>query len=254
MGVPERWERVEIERTILPEPVTSAVGGSKLDSGADGRPAELSALLGASDPSARQAAWDRFVRKYNRILLHTAHRRCPGYDDAMNRYAHVLEKLREDDFRRLRAYQGEGRARFTTWLVVVSRRLCIDYLRSRYGRERETEESDRATSPGHRLRRQLADLVGEDLDLERIPDPAARSPDAGLRERELAEALLEAVQALPARDRLLLKLRFDHELAGREIAELMEFPTMFHVYRRLRKVLAGLRERLEANGIADPAP
>jgi DNA-directed RNA polymerase specialized sigma24 family protein len=44
----------------------------------------------------------------------------------MDGYAYVLEALRSDDYRRLRAYAADGRSKFSTWLVVVARRLCLD--------------------------------------------------------------------------------------------------------------------------------
>src|SRR5204862_509166 len=56
------------------------------------------------------------------------------HDAAMDGYAHVLERLREHDCRRLRGYAPDGRTKFTTWLVVVARRLCLDFHRHRYGR------------------------------------------------------------------------------------------------------------------------
>lgn len=55
----------------------------------------------------------------------------------MDRYAHVLDKLQVDDFRRLRTFVADGRGKFTTWLTVVVRRICLDHHRQRYGRVRE---------------------------------------------------------------------------------------------------------------------
>jgi hypothetical protein len=51
-----------------------------------------------------------------------------------SRYAYILEKLQDEDFRRLRGYVADGRAEFSTWLAVVTRRLCEDFRRQRYGR------------------------------------------------------------------------------------------------------------------------
>jgi len=59
-------------------------------------------------------------------LLHTARTRHPDYDTAMDGYADVLEALRRDDFRRLRGCAADGRSKFTTWLMVVTRRLLLD--------------------------------------------------------------------------------------------------------------------------------
>jgi len=53
-----------------------------------------------------------------------------------------------------------------------------------------------------------------------------------------------AVSSLELRDKLLLTLRFDREFAAHEIIEIMSFATPFHVYRRLRAVLATLARRI----------
>lgn len=77
-------------------------------------PAELACLLDAADPAAREHAWDRFVSANTRLLLHTARTTCREHDAAMDAYAYLLEALRQDDYRRLRAFAAAGRSRFTT--------------------------------------------------------------------------------------------------------------------------------------------
>ena len=221
----------------------------------DGRglPAEIEILLDGPNEPARAEAWDEFVRRYSRLLLHTAHARSNGYDDAMDRYAFVLEALREDDFRRLRAFDPDNSARFSTWLVVVAGRLCIDYHRRRYGAggNRAPEDGDWRRD----LRRRLADLISANTDLARFADSRREvRPDMGVREGELREALFRAVSSLSGRDRMLLRLRYHDGLTAREIGEIMTFPSLFHVYRRLNKVLRELRDDLESRGIRDAVP
>lgn len=215
-----------------------------------GLPSELAALLNAARPDQREAAWAAFVHRYSRLLLHTVHARSNGYDDAMDRYAHVLVALRDDDCRRLRAYDPDSRARFTTWLVVVAGRLCIDYHRKRYGAGPPGANGDGATS----MRRRLVDLVSARLDLGDLSDPNGHLPDADIRRGELFELLYRALGDLDARDRWLLRLRFADDLPAREIASLMDFPTLFHVYRRVNSVLGTLRATLEERGVTDPRP
>jgi DNA-directed RNA polymerase specialized sigma24 family protein len=92
-------------------------------------PPELSRLINAADESARQEAWEVFVQNHSKLLIHAVRSMGGGYDATMDRYAHVLERLRSDDFQRLRAYAPMDCAKFTTWLVVVARRLGVDYQR-----------------------------------------------------------------------------------------------------------------------------
>ncbi|MGH2625337.1 MAG: RNA polymerase sigma factor, partial [Anaerolineales bacterium] len=71
---------------------------------------------------------------------------------------------------------------------------------------------------------------------------------------EFTESVQSALAELPPRDRLLVNLRFEHDLPAREIARLMGFPTPFHVYRRLNGLLEGLRKALRRRGIAGSGP
>jgi len=220
----------------------------------NGVPPELGAFLQATDDVAQEKAWAAFIDRYNRILLHTIHSHARDYDGAMDRYAFVLERLREDDFARLRRFVGTGTAKFTTWFVVVARRLCVDYQRRAYGRQPSGGDAERAFTSSFAIRRRLADLVCEELDLSRFSDSRVTSPEMRLRETELHGSLEKAIQRLAPRDRLLLKLRFQDGLSAREIAELTERPSPFHVYREVKSVLGSLRESLLERGVRSSRP
>jgi DNA-directed RNA polymerase specialized sigma subunit len=51
-----------------------------------------------------------------------------------------------------------------------------------------------------------------------------------------------------------LKLRFDDGRTAREIADAMGFPSAFHVYRSLKKVLTALGKLLRERGVSDALP
>ncbi len=217
-------------------------------------PPELTALLAASDAAARERAWARFLDVHSRLIMHTARRLGSDYDTVMDRYAYALERLRESDFHRLHSFVADGRGKFTTWLTVVVRRLCLDHHRQRYGRARESAPDGTPQVGIRAVRRRLTDLVAEQVDVARLSAPSPDDPEARLRAAELGQGLTEALQQLPPRDRLLLALRFEDELSAREIADVMAFSTSFHVYRRLNALLAWLRGALERRGIDDAAP
>lgn len=214
-------------------------------------PSELSGLLTASDPAAREQAWASFVGAHSRLLLHTARSIAHDYDAAMEAYAYILESLRRDDFKRLRAYASDGRAKFTTWLVVVARRLCLDQRRHTYGRVRNR---DVPSAEAHASRRRLVDLIADQLDLSGPNHAALGNPETELRARELKSALREVLEGLDPPDRLLLRLRFGDDLSAREIADVMRLPTPFHVYRKLNSLLESLRRSLRRAGIEDAEP
>ena len=87
-------------------------------------------------------------------------------------------------------------------------------------------------------------MVSDETSLSAIEDCSTPDPEVATYAAECREALHVAVSSLEPRDKLLLTLRFDKELAAHEIAEVMGFPTQFHVYRRLRAVLATLGRRV----------
>lgn len=212
-------------------------------------PLELQALLEASDAASQEAAWEGFLAEYSRTILATTEYESRDYDGAMNRYRFALEGLRADDFRRLRTYQSDPRSKFTTWLVVVVRHLCRDYERKRYGRRR-SGASDRARE-GLEVRRRLVDLLAERLDHH--PERVAGNPPVldRLELQELRSALRPALLQLPPEDRLLLKLRFEDDLSVRRITEVVQLPSVFHVYRRLKRSIRYLREALEERGYGE---
>src|SRR3954469_18682039 len=136
-------------------------------------PLELGQLLHASTDTVREAAWEELIAKHTRLILAVARSLGGDRDEAMDRYALVLEKLRESDFRRLRTFRPDSGAQFSTWLTVTSRRLCLDHHRARYGRARDTQTEE--SSFLRKLRRNLVRGEGDETDLERIPDPATAS-------------------------------------------------------------------------------
>jgi RNA polymerase sigma factor (sigma-70 family) len=214
---------------------------------------DLHPLLHSDDAPARDAAWDRFVARHSRLLLHVARRVMPDRDGAMDAYAFVLDALRRDDCRVLRGYVADGRCQFTTWLAVVARRTCVDFYRQRYGRPRG-EGRARRVEIERAARQRLATLTGAPIDVTQLVAGDADGPEDRLRAAQLHDALEAAMATLPADDRLLLKLRFEDELSAQAIAGVVGMPTPFHVYRRIRAVCAALRRRLRAHGVESSAP
>lgn len=215
-------------------------------------PTVLGRLLAASDPAARDASWSDFVSSYSKLVLHVARSAGGDQDTAMDRYAYILEQLQHDDFRRLRTYVADGRSAFSTWLVVVAQRMCLDHRRQRYGRQRSTEEQP--AEEERRARRRLVDLISAEVDLDTLADQRGGDSESDVRLADMHRALASALAVLEPRDRLLIKLRFEDGLPMPEVAQQLGLPTRFHAYRRLTEVLGILRRALERGGIGESAP
>ena len=212
--------------------------------------AVLNRLLPDDCPSA-DAAWTEFLTAHHKLILYVARSLGGDHDAVMDRYACILEQLRADNFRRLRAYSADGRSEFSTWLVVVAQRICLDHERARYGRLRAAEEDSRIRHEERAARRRLVDLVAAEMDISSIVDTGSVSPEEVLRGNDLENALHAALTRLEPQDQLLIKLRFEDELPMPEIARSLKFRTRFHAYRRLTRVLADLRGTLADNGVKD---
>src|SRR5712671_6205066 len=78
-----------------------------------------------------QAAWELIVRQYWRKVFNTAYKFVGKHDQAEDLTQEIFLKI----FRSLHTF--DSRANFQTWLISVSRNLCIDHYR-RVRKERET--------------------------------------------------------------------------------------------------------------------
>jgi RNA polymerase sigma factor (sigma-70 family) len=214
-------------------------------------PPPLSSLLAASVPKSRDDAWAAFLASYSALILRVA-RVLGGDDDAvMDRYAFALDQLRRDDCRRLRQFTADGRGQFTTWLVFVVRRLCLDEHRRRYGRR---QSGDPGAAERHAERRRLADLLGAVPELAELAAAETDEADTNVRVIELSSALEGALAKLEPSDRLLLRLRFEDGLSVPQIARIVRASSTAQVYRRLERVFSSLRATLRGVGVEDSVP
>jgi RNA polymerase sigma factor (sigma-70 family) len=207
-------------------------------------PAKVADLLAATPGAEADLVWAAFLAVYSPLLLKVASTFAPGYDGALDRYAYMLDEIRRGDCRRLRGYSADGRGRFSTWLAVVARRLCLDHYRQRYGRDRGGSRPTVTPDRSRAARRGLVDLCRTTNELCGLADTSLADPADEVDAHTRQASLHRAIDALCPGDRLLIRLRFEQELTAREIAPLLGLPSPFHVYRRLDRVCGELRARL----------
>jgi RNA polymerase sigma-70 factor (ECF subfamily) len=173
-----------------------------------------------------QQAWEQIVRQHWRKVFNVAYKFVGSHEQAEDLTQDIFLKI----FRSLETF--DRRANFQTWLISVSRNLCIDHYRS-VRKERQTIDRD---------------VPAEDLS----PASATVSPLAALENRDLAAMLRQALGALPQSLRTAVLLRDIQELSYLEIAERLRLPegTVKSRINRGRKELARqiLRLREEAGG------
>ncbi len=145
-----------------------------------------------------QAAWERIVRLHWRRVFNVAYKFVGKHDEA--------EDLTQDIFIKIFKSLGtfDRRANFQTWLVSVSRNLCIDHYRS-VRKERQT--------------------IDRDVDANELaPATAEPGPIAALEQRDRITLLREALASLPDTLRTAVVMRDIQELTYQEIAERLKLP------------------------------
>jgi RNA polymerase sigma-70 factor, ECF subfamily len=145
-----------------------------------------------------QRAWDEIVTRHWRLVFNVAYTFVGTHDLAEDLAQDVFLKL----FRSLDTF--DRRANFQTWLVSVSRNLCIDHYRS-VRKERETIARD--VNP--------ADLA---------PATQGRSAYAELEASDQVQLLRTAFSRLAPTLRTAVMLRDVQELTYQEIADKLELP------------------------------
>jgi RNA polymerase sigma factor (sigma-70 family) len=199
--------------------------------------------------------WKKFLERFSRLILSVCHKKLHWEDGPMDGYAYVLDHLRANDFARLRKYSPCPGCKFETWLTTVVGRLCIDCWREHYKIKRAPKGED-PNSPEaikrkeeQELAKRIADLLAKDLEVIAPPPSEEDSAEDQIVRAEMQATLLTCVASLPARDRLMIKLRFLDGATAAEVAKLMKFPTQWHVFRAERAALAALRACFAAKGI-----
>jgi RNA polymerase sigma-70 factor (ECF subfamily) len=145
-----------------------------------------------------QVAWEEIVRIHRRKVFNLAYKFVGRHDEA--------EDLTQDIFLRIfRAlHTFDRRANFQTWLISISRNLCIDHYRS-LRKERET---------------MARDVDAADLS----PASPDRGPDRQLEQLDLKALVRQALAGLPDSLREAVVLRDLQEFSYLEIAERLRLP------------------------------
>jgi RNA polymerase sigma-70 factor (ECF subfamily) len=145
-----------------------------------------------------QDAWAQIVRQHWRKVFNIAYKFTGKHDEAEDLTQDVFLKI----FKSLNTF--DQRANFQTWLVSVSRNLCIDHYRS-VRKERET--------------------IDRDVDAGALtPAAPTVSPIAALEQADRVTLLKKAMAELPPTLRSAVLLRDIQELSYQEIADRLNLP------------------------------
>lgn len=186
----------------------------------------------------RKQAWPAlehfFAADFRRIIA----RRLPGdiHEDARrDAYQEVCLRLVEDDFRRLKAYQGSGS--FGGFVLHIVDRLVLDMVRRTHGRG----DRDARPRPVH--------LDGDEWEGLSCSDPSPEESAMNAEEEallsRLAAVLADLIDTLPPAEALYLRIALDGAvpLPARDIARLMGRPVT-EVYKIKQRLMVRLHDIL----------
>lgn len=190
-------------------------------------------------------AWQKFILQYSNFIYRAIIKYTDDYDEKMAVYLHVLEKLRENHFERLRGFAFK--AKLSTWLTVVARRLALDFLRGRYGRDFALKKI------------RVVSIDGEPGYLKLLSDMATPETEMAALERQERRQLLEsdlrlAMDKLGDQERLAVQLIYFQGVKIKEAGKLLKLPSAYKfVARTLKKIGAEMEHasRFSRAEIAD---
>lgn len=179
------------------------------------------------------AAFAELVRRYERKVYNICYRMLGSEEEA--------SEALQDAF--LRAYhflkKFKGKSTFYTWLYRIATNVCLTRLRKR--KTALTSPYEDVGSNG-KIRKRKPIFVSSDV-IGEIPD-ASKSPERLVRQRELREALNQAVNELPNEFRTVVVLRDFEGLSNREVSKVLNL-SVPAVKSRLHRGRLFLRNRLE---------
>jgi RNA polymerase sigma-70 factor (ECF subfamily) len=160
----------------------------------DDEDVRLMRLVGSGDTHA----FEELIERHQSLVAGTVARMLGSNSE--------VEDIAQQVF--IRVWKSAGRykprAKFTTWLLKITRNLVFNELR--------------------RTKRRAQVPLQSEPEAEEIPlkDETNPMPDASLLENELQEAIEEAITELPERQRMALVLRRYEELNYEQIAEILD--------------------------------
>lgn len=185
-------------------------------------------------PSISPKTFDILYRDHVDLMYRFANRLCGETESAKD--------LVQETF--LNAYRGfknfRGEAKLSTWLYSIASRACLRMRRRRKGEpERELSLDEFIPSSQGEFRLQIP--------VEGL------SPEEALQNKELRQALDDAINQLPKKYKMVLVLRDMEGLSAKEVGAIMGLNERA-VKSRLHRARLFVRRELSARGITESIP
>jgi RNA polymerase sigma-70 factor (ECF subfamily) len=165
-------------------------------------------------------AFQKLVEKHQAAVIGTVAKMMGSANDAEDLAQQVFVRVWKS------AHRYEPKAKFTTWLFTITRNLVFNESRRRY---RKSEVSMEAHEEAFHVTTQ---------------DTSAVRPDEATLQQELVEAIDDAIQKLPEKQRLAVILRRYEDMPYEEIGKVLKL-SLPAVKSLLFRARADLRKHLQ---------
>ncbi|HTL60126.1 MAG TPA: sigma-70 family RNA polymerase sigma factor [Nitrospira sp.] len=185
----------------------------------------------ATHPPQSGEAFDKLYRDHVDLVYRYAHRLCGEAESAKD----LVQETFLNAYRGLNRFRGDSKV--STWLYAIASRACLRMRRKRKGapeRELSLEEFVPTSEGEFRLQVPIEGLT----------------PEQALENKELREALDQAIGKLPKKYRMALVLRDMEGLSAGETATVMGLSERA-VKSRLHRARLFVRRELSASGMAE---
>jgi len=173
--------------------------------------------------------FDRLYRDHVDLIYRYAHRLCGETESAKD----LVQETFLNAYRGLKDFRGD--AKVSTWLYTIASRACIRMRRKRKG------------EPEHEL--SLDEFVPTSEGEFRLQIPMeGLSPEEALQNKELRQALDQAIDKLPPKYRMVLVLSDMEGLSAKDVGTIMGVNERA-VKSRLHRARLFVRRELSARGI-----
>jgi RNA polymerase sigma factor (sigma-70 family) len=156
-----------------------------------------------------EKSWDVFVDKYTNLIYHTIRQVLNTYRIELRTqqkndiHNNLLLFLIEDDYKKLRQYDGRNKCSVSSWLRVVTSNFVLNAVKKQKSQVPLNSTTDRA------------------LEIEDLSVCREQRPEEGLLGKEHKELIDELTSELNANDMLFVDLLYRKELTPESIAEIL---------------------------------
>ena len=183
--------------------------------------------------SGDRDARETFVRQFSNLVYQAVGQTLGAKNIDFNQFdledLHntIFVQLLDADCKKLRQYSGKNQCSLATWIKVVTARIVLDHLRKK--------GLDGLSAKKHRFSLdEVLEVASQDTD-----------PLRKMEQDEQITVLERAIQYLPPRDRLFVRLHFQKDLSVHEVCEIMDLSTA-NAYTIKHRVILKLRMHVDA--------